>query len=203
MTAPITAIFFDIGAVLLSNGWTEVERRQVAAAFNLDFAEFDRRHYQVIDAFDYGQISLQTYLDWAVFFTPRPFTAQDFEREIQRIMTPIPETLQIARQLKQTGRYFMATLNNEPGELNQYRIQHFGLAELFSAFFSSCYLGVRKPQLEVFRKALAISHRRPEESLFIDDSPANIDAARALGMNAILYVDPASLRADLEKFGLL
>ena len=199
----ITAIFFDIGAVLLSNGWTEVERRQVAAAFDLDFAEFDQRHYQVIDAFDYGHISLQTYLDWAVFYTPRPFTAQDFEKEVQRIMTPIPETIQIARKLKETGRYFMAALNNEPREFNDYRIQHFGLTQWFSAFFSSCYLGVRKPQLEVYRKALAISQRRPEESLFIDDSLPNIQAAQDLGMNGILYVGANELRAELGKSGLL
>jgi putative hydrolase of the HAD superfamily len=200
---PITAIFFDIGAVLLSNGWTEVERHRVAAAFDLDFDEFDQRHYQVIDAFDYGHISLQTYLDWAVFYTPRSFTPQDFEREVQRIMTSIPETLQIAGELKASGRYFMATLNNEPREFNDYRIQHFGLPELFSAFFSSCYLGVRKPQLEVYRKALAISQRRPEESLFIDDSPPNIQAARDLGMEAILYVGASELRAELEKSRLL
>jgi len=199
----ITAIFFDIGAVLLSNGWTEVERRQVAAAFDLDFAEFDQRHYQVIDAFDYGHISLQTYLDWAVFYTPRPFTAQDFEKEVQRIMTPIPETIQIARKLKETGRYFRAALNNEPRECNDYRIQHFGLTQWFSAFFSSCYLGVRKPQLEVYRKALAISQRRPEESLFIDDSLPNIQAAQDLGMNGILYVGANELRAELGKSGLL
>jgi putative hydrolase of the HAD superfamily len=200
---PITAIFMDIGAVLLSNGWTEVERRRVAAAFDLDFDEFEQRHYQVIDAFDYGHISLQTYLDWAVFYTPRSFTPQDFEREAQRIMTSNPETLQIARELKETGRYFMATLNNEPREFNDYRIQHFGLPELFSAFFSSCYLGVRKPQLEVYRKALAISQRQPEESLFIDDSPGNIQPARDLGMNAVLYVGANELREDLEKLGLL
>jgi putative hydrolase of the HAD superfamily len=203
MTTPITAIFFDIGGVLLSNGWTEVERRQVAAALDLDFDDFDQRHYQVIDAFDYGQISLQTYLDWAVFYTPRSFTPQDFEREAQRATTPNPETLQIARELKDSGRFFMATLNNEPRELNEYRIQHFGLPELFSAFFSSCYMGVRKPQLEAFRKPLAITQRRPAESLFIDDSSVNIQAARLVGMNAILYVSPAGLRADLEKLGLL
>ena len=199
---PINAIFFDIGAVLLSNGWSEAERRRAAAAFDLDFDTFDQRHYQVIDAFDYGHISLQTYLDWAVFYTPRSFTPQDFEREVQRIMTPIPETLQIARELKETGRYFMATLNNEPREFNDYRIQHFGLPELFSAFFSSCYLGARKPQLEVFCKVLAISQRRPEESLFIDDTLANIQAARALGMETVLYVGAGELRADLEKLGL-
>ena len=116
--------------------------------------------------------------------------------EVQKDRAPI------ARELKETGRFFMATLNNEPREFNDYRIQHFGLPELFSAFFSSCYLGVRKPQLEVYRKALAISQRRPEESLFIDDSLPNIQAAQDLGMNGILYVGASELRAELGKLGL-
>jgi len=77
---PITAIFFDMRRAV-EQRLDEVERRQVAAAFDLDFETFDQRHYQVIDAFDYGHISLQTYLDWAVFYMPRSFTPQDFERE--------------------------------------------------------------------------------------------------------------------------
>jgi HAD superfamily hydrolase (TIGR01509 family) len=62
---------------------------------------------------------------------------------------------------------------------------------------------VRKPQLEIYRKALAISQRCPPESLFIDDSPVNIEAAQDLGMNAILYVGASELRAELKELGLL
>ena len=43
----------------------------------------------------------------------------------------------------------------------------------------------------------------PAHTLFIDDAPANVAAARAYGWNAVLYVDADTLDADLKQFGLL
>jgi putative hydrolase of the HAD superfamily len=200
---PITAIFFDIGGVILSNGWSEPERRRVVESFNLDYAAFDRRHIQVIDAFDYGHMDLETYLLWTVFYEPRTFSAQDFFHEIQRIMQPMPETLQVTEELRDSGKYLLATLNNEPGEINLYRIQHFGLPKIFSVFFSSCYLGVRKPQKGIFQKALQITQRQPEECLFIDDVLMNVEAAQDLGMHAIHFLNAAQLRESLKQIGVM
>jgi putative hydrolase of the HAD superfamily len=199
----ITAIFFDIGGVCLSNGWSEPERRQVVSTLGLDFTAFEKRHAQVIDAFDYGQISLKEYLDWTVFYQPRPFTRQDFFDEIGRITTALPGTLEIAGELRAAHRYLLATLNNEPREINEYRIQHFGLRDYFSAFFSSCYLGVRKPQLAAYQKAMQITQRRPQECLFIDDVAENIDAARSLGMETIHFLDAGQLRQSLQDMDIL
>jgi putative hydrolase of the HAD superfamily len=199
----ITAIFFDIGGVCLTNGWSEPERQQVTGALGLDFAAFERRHLQVIDAFDYGQISLKDYLDWTVFYKPRPFTPQDFFNAIGQAMAALPETLQVVGELRDTHYYLLATLNNEPREINEYRIQHFGLRDYFSAFFSSCYLGVKKPQLAIYQKALQISQRRPEECLFIDDIEDNVESARSLRMDTIQFTSPGQLREALKNMNLL
>ena len=199
----ITAIFFDIGGVCLTNGWSEPERRQVTGALRLDFATFERRHAQVIDAFDFGQINLKDYLDWTVFYQPRPFSPQDFFDEIGRGMTALPETLRLAGELGDTHRWLLATLNNEPREINEYRIHHFGLRDYFSAFFSSCYLGMKKPQLGIYQKVLQITQRRPEECLFIDDVEDNLEAARNLGMETIQFVDAGQLRQALKDRCLL
>jgi putative hydrolase of the HAD superfamily len=199
----ISAIFFDIGGVCLTNGWSEPERRQVTGALGLDFAAFEKRHAQVIDAFDYGQISLKEYLDWTVFYQPRPFSPQDFFDEIGRGITVLPETLKLAGELRDSRRYLLATLNNEPREINGYRIHHFGLRDYFSVFFSSCYLGVKKPQLAIFQKVLQITQRRPAECLFIDDVAENIEAARSLGLETVLFVDAAQLRQSLQDRNIL
>ena len=199
----ITAIFFDIGGVCLTNGWSEPERRQVTGALRLDFATFERRHAQVIDAFDFGQINLKDYLDWTVFYQPRPFSPQDFFDEIGRGMTALPETLRLAGELGDTHRWLLATLNNEPREINEYRIQHFALRDYFSAFFSSCYLGVKKPQPGIYQKVLQITQRRPEECLFIDDVKDNLEAARNLGMETIQFVDAGQLRETLKDMDIL
>ena len=94
------------------------------------------------------------------------------------------------------------TLNNESRELNKYRIERFGLRDLFSAFFSSCYLGLMKPQPEHYRRALEISQTAPENCIYIDDRPMNIEVAQILGMQPILFTSAAQLENDLRNLGV-
>ncbi len=81
----------------------------------------------------------------------------------------------------------MMTLNNESLELNLYRIEHFGLRDIFEAFFSSCWLGSTKPSHEPYQLALGISQARPDCAVFIDDREPNLVPARALGMRTIHF----------------
>jgi 2-haloacid dehalogenase/putative hydrolase of the HAD superfamily len=67
----------------------------------------------------------------------------------------------------------------------------------------SAHEGVIKPDPRLYRIALERMGRRADEILFIDDSPPNIDAARALGFDVHLFDDPAALRPALEARGLL
>jgi putative hydrolase of the HAD superfamily len=96
----------------------------------------------------------------------------------------------------------MSTINNESKELNLYRIQTFGLREIFSLFVSSCFVGLRKPEEGIYRLALEITQRPPEECCFIDDRPLNLDSASRLGMHVIQMKTAEQLRADLQKLGV-
>ena len=58
----------------------------------------------------------------------------------------------------------MATINNESKELNQYRIQTFGLREIFSVFVSSCFVGLRKPEAGIYRLALELTQKSSAET---------------------------------------
>jgi putative hydrolase of the HAD superfamily len=103
------------------------------------------------------------------------------------------------RALRASKRYLLATLNNESRELNEYRIERFGLRELFSVFFSSCYLGLIKPQPDAYRRAFQITQCRPDECIFVDDRPMNVEVARILGMHAIQFTSAAQLVSDLRE----
>jgi len=118
------------------------------------------------------------------------------------LSTPIPETLQLGKELSRSGTYLMSTINNESKELNLYRIQTFGLREIFSLFVSSCFVGLRKPEEGIYRLALEITQRPPEECCFIDDRPLNLDSASRLGMHVIQMKTAEQLRADLQKLGV-
>ena len=198
----ITAIFWDVGGVLLSNAWDREQRQRTLKEFNLDEVEFESRHEMLVSSFERGKITLQNYLERTVFYRPRSFTAEAFTQHMFSLSTPIPETLQLGKELSRSGKYLMSTINNESKELNLYRIQTFGLREIFSLFVSSCFVGLRKPEEGIYRLALEITQRPPEECCFIDDRPLNLDSASRLGMHVIQMKTAEQLRADLQKLGV-
>lgn len=200
--ATITTIFFDIGGVCLSNGWDHEQRQIIAEQFGFDYPAFDSRHRQVVDALERGQLALQEYLDWTLFYEPRPFSRDAIVNAMYGLSAPIPETLELVRALRDTGRYLLATINNESRELNEYRIARFSLCDLFSAFFTSCYLGLTKPQPDHYRRAMEIVQRAPSECLYVDDRPMNVEVARILGMQPVQFTDAAQLERDLQAAGV-
>jgi putative hydrolase of the HAD superfamily len=203
--AKISALFWDVGGVLLSNAWDHEQRQQTLKQFGLvdeDEAEFESRHEMLVSSFERGKISLQDYLERTVFYRPRPFTIEAFTHHMLSLSQPYPDTLRLAKELARSGKYLMSTLNNESKELNLFRIQTFGLREIFSLFVSSCFVGLRKPEEGIYRLALEITQGPPEECCFIDDRPLNLDSAAKLGMHVIQMKDAEQLRRDLQKLGI-
>jgi len=198
----ISTIFFDIGGVLMTDGWGHASRRAAAEKFGLDWEEYSERHEKVAHAIETNRLTLERYLDRAIFYRPRSFTRAELTDFIFAQSEAKPDSLKIAAELAQSGRYFMATLNNEILELNTFRIEKFGLARYFSAFFSSCFLGLRKPDEAIYRVVLQVTQRAPEESLFIDDREVNLECPRELGINTILFKDAAQLRTELIRNGV-
>jgi putative hydrolase of the HAD superfamily len=196
----ITHIFFDIGGVLGTNGWDREQRQAAVQRFDLDAEDFQWRHEEVVGEWEEGRITLDEYLDIAVFYTERSFSREDFRQFMCAQSLPNDDTIRIARALSRDPRYTLMTLNNESEGLNIYRIERFGISEIFEAFISSCWLGVRKPIRRFYNRALGIAHATPETSLFIDDRQQNLTPASSLGMNVILFKSASQLRSDLERF---
>jgi putative hydrolase of the HAD superfamily len=200
--AKITTLFWDIGGVILTNGWDRQSRREAADAFHLEWEDFQDRHELSFPAFDSGQISLNEYLDRTLFYRPRPFTREEFTAFMFAQSKEYPEPREVLAAAARSGKYFIGAINNEPLELNQYRIEAFHLRRDFVVFFSSCYVRSRKPEETIFRVALEVTQRPPEQCIFIDDRTLNLESPRRLGMNVIHYQDPQQLRTELRKHGV-
>jgi putative hydrolase of the HAD superfamily len=200
--ADITTLFWDIGGVILTNGWDRKARREAADAFNLDWEDFQDRHELSFPAFDSGQISLNQYLDRTLFYHSRSFTREEFTAFMFAQSKEYPEPRELLAAAARSGKYFIGAINNEPLELNQYRIEAFHLRRDFCVFFSSCYVRSRKPEETIFRVALEVTQRPPEQCIFIDDRPLNLENPRRLGMNVIHYQDPQQLRTELRNQGV-
>jgi putative hydrolase of the HAD superfamily len=200
--AQITTVFWDIGGVILTNGWDHDERMEAAQMFGLDWEEFREHHDSSFPAFDCGQITLNQYLDRTLFYRARSFTREEFTAFMFAQSREYKETRAVLSEVARSGRYYVAAINNEPRELNQYRIEAFGLRKEFQAFFSSCYLGTRKPDEAIYRIALEVSQRPAENSLFIDDRTINLENPRRLGMQVVHHQNATQLRNDLKTFGI-
>ena len=198
----IRAIFWDVGGVLLTNAWDHTQRSAALAHFHLDEQEFHDRHEMVVSSFERGKITLDEYLDRTVFYRPRSFAREEFRDFMFSLSQALPGVLEFALALRDSDKYFMGTINNESRELNAYRIEKFGLRQIFRVFVSSCFVGLRKPERDIYRLALETTQFPGEECCFIDDRSLNLECAAKLGMKTIEMKGVEQLRADLEKFGV-
>jgi putative hydrolase of the HAD superfamily len=199
----VTHVFFDIGGVLGTNGWDRDQRAATARHFGLDVVELEDLHGEAIAMLEQGRMALDEYLRNTVFYRPRPFDLEQFKACMLSQSAPFPETIELAQELARTGRYRLMTINNESAELNRYRLERFGLRDIFITFFSSCWVGVLKPALRIYEVALAMSQADPGSSVFIDDRERNLEPARTLGMQTIRFTDALRLRQDLAGLGVL
>jgi putative hydrolase of the HAD superfamily len=198
----ISHIFFDIGGVLGTNAWSSPQRRRAVERFGLDPVEFEQQHRDAVGTFEQGRMSLDEYVDATVFYRDRDFSREEFVAFMRTESRPDQTTIAVARDIAATGRYRMMTLNNESLELNLYRIERFGLRDIFHAFFTSCWLGCTKPSHRIYQLALGISQAPPERAVFIDDREPNLMPARALGMRTIHFTTGDRLAGELAALGV-
>lgn len=182
-TSKIKTVFMDIGGVLLTNGWGHESREEAAKVFGFDYKEMDILHNFIYNVFEIGSISLDQYLDTVVFHCPRDFTKAEFIEFMYAQSKELPQMLPWLKTWKRQTDLPVFALSNENRELNEYRIDTFKLHEVFDGFFSSCYVGYRKPDPRIFKTALEITQVKPDECVYFDDRPMLVDTAKKLGMN--------------------
>nr|WKN39105.1 HAD-IA family hydrolase [Tunicatimonas sp. TK19036] len=198
----ITTLFFDVGGVLLTNGWDHVSRETAAETFGYSYEEAEARHTEQVHDFECGHISLSEYLDRVLFNEPRSFTVEEYVNFMKELSQPYTENLELLRGLAESGKYLLATINNESLELNEYRINTYRLHEFISLFFSSCNMGVMKPDCEIFRRVLRITRRQGQECLFVDDRIENVEAAQSCGLQAAFVKHPSDLPQIFKEAGI-
>ncbi|MGN6867866.1 MAG: HAD family hydrolase [Solirubrobacteraceae bacterium] len=198
-----TAVVFDLGGVLLD--WNP--RHLYRKLFD-DEAEMDRFLSEVCTmewhhAHDLGVPPEETS---PPLVETHPQHAEHIwawtQRSEEMLAGPIDETVEILRALKDRGVPLYALTNMEtwtyPG-----RRERYPFLTWFDGTIVSGFEGVAKPDRKVFELLLDRFGLTPGTTIFIDDSPKNVAAARAAGIQAIEFESPALLRQRLEQAGLL
>ncbi len=199
----IRAIFTDLGGVVLTNGWDHVGRESAVEHFGLDRAEFFSRHEMIFGAYEDGQMSLEDYLSFAVFYCVRDFSRAEFVSYIKSRSQPLPGMLElIAKAKKDSGLPVFAT-SNEGREIAEYRIDTFSLRDIMDAFVVSGFVGMRKPNLGFYKLALDIAQVKPGETLYIDDRRPLIEAGDRAGFVTLWHQDLETTTLTWQRLGIL
>lgn len=198
----IKAIFLDIGGVLLTNGWDRHARERAAEKFSLDIVELNDRHRIIFDSYESGKMTLNEYLKMLIFYEERSFTETAVHDFIIGQSQPFPDMIQFVTELKKKTGVKIVAVNNEGRELNEYRISQFGLNKIFDCFVSSCFVHVRKPDLDIYRMAIDIANVSPDEVIYVDDRLVFIEAAQGFGIRGIHHTSISSTKEAFEKLNL-
>jgi epoxide hydrolase-like predicted phosphatase len=200
----IRTIFWDIGGVLLTNGWDEAQRAHTLTPLGVDLADFESRYEAANFFWERGLSTALEFFNKTLFRADQPNRTFSFEDIWPLVCAESkvlhPECFDILTSLR--GHYKVATLNNESRELNAYRIDTFNLRQYFDYFICSGYVHEMKPHPDIYRTAIDISGHPPQASIFIDDKPENCRAAAAFGMHAIHFQSPEQLARDLAQLGI-
>jgi putative hydrolase of the HAD superfamily len=201
-TNPFTTLFLDIGGVLLTNGWDRHSRQRAAEEFHLDFAEMDERHHLTYDTYEAGKLTLDEYLQRVIFYQERPFSKEEFRTFMFNRSQPYNEMIDLIRVIKARFHLKTVAVSNEGRELTRYRIQQFNLDEVIDFFISSCFVHLRKPDVEIYHLALDISQSPPEQVVYIDDRAMFIEVANGMGIQGIHHTSYQATHKILMNLGL-
>jgi HAD superfamily hydrolase (TIGR01509 family) len=125
-----------------------------------------------------------------------------FERFDEMMAGPIAGTVDILAELREREVPVYA-LSNWSAETFPFAQRRFEFLQWFRAIFLSAEVRLVKPDPRIFNYFCDKFDLRPEQIIYIDDLQHNVEAARTIGMHAIRFTNPASLRQELVQLRLL
>lgn len=196
-----TAIFFDLGKVLVTFDWNIAIPR--FAALNGGDDERIKRFLAnpFHDAFERDEFSGDEFFRRGLELTGFQGTREQFEAYWNEIFHEIPSSARVLKKL--AGQYPLYALSNTNPWHAAYLEATFDWMKLFNKRFYSFALKARKPDPRIYRAALERVGASPADVLFIDDRLENIESARELGFQTIHLTSPELLAPSLDKFGVM
>ena len=201
-SSAITTLFIDVGNVLLTDSWGPAMRQRAVEQFGFDLTEVAQRSQLTFEGYEEGNISLDEYLDWVVFYQPRSFSREALKAFMLAQSQPQPDMIALVRDLKARYSLKVAVVTNDGREFFIHRVRQFELKAMVDFFIVSSFVHYRKPEPAIYRLALDIAQVEPSEVAYIDDQSLFVEVARKFGIHAIHHTDYDTTRAALVALGL-
>lgn len=196
----IEAVLFDWGGVLIDDPAPGL-MAYCAKKLGVSVEDYTRVHSRHSDPFQKGLIEEATFWQRVCSDLKRPTrgAASLWGQALRAIHTPRKDVLDLVRQLRDGG-YKTAILSNAEAAAKELSRQP--RYRVFDLIVLSCAVGTSKPEREIYEITARRLETPPEQCVFIDDRPAFVAGAVAVGMKGILYRDLAQLVKDLADLGV-
>lgn len=198
----IEVVIFDLGKVILRFDHMEICRRlaEVGEVTTEDVFDFIFGS-PLVDLFDEGRMSSRQFYQRVRNGLRLRSNFEDFRRRCSDVFEEDKVVSGLIRALK--GRHRLYLLSNTNEMHYEFIETHFGILREFDEIMLSFRLGVCKPDWKIFRLVLEKSGAKPGQHFFIDDNQRNVEAALAMGMQAVRFESGEQLREVLRNAGLL
>jgi glucose-1-phosphatase len=201
---PIKNVLLDLGGVLLNLNFAKTAAAFAALGlddFNAHFSQF--RYTPIFEELEVGALSKEDFLVALRAQTGIKATDQEIVSAWNAMLLNFPkERMQWLSHLAGRYRVFLYSNTNafHYDEFQQsFSLQHPGkpLDQYFEKAFYSHIMGKRKPNAEAFTHLLSLAGITASETLFVDDTPANVEGARAAGLQGY-HLPPGETVLDIN-----
>jgi 2-haloacid dehalogenase len=199
----ITTIIFDLGNVLVDwnpmhvyRDYFDSEEKRNYFFENICTAEWNEMQDEGRSIVEATQELVKKHPDWE-----QPIRDY-YGRWTEMLKGPIPGTVEIFRQLKDSGKYKIYALTNWQAGLFDIALVRYNFLHWFDGRVVSGVEKMRKPFPQFYQRLLDRYNVSPVEALFIDDSLRNVKGAEAVGIKGIHFTSPEQLKDELRKRGI-
>lgn len=194
----IEALFFDMGGVILRTE-SKQPRQKLGEKYGMTYEEIDEFVFTCEASKKASIGTIKEEQLWEDVANRLGISASEVDFFHEEFFAGDVIDQRIIDLLRSSqGKYRTGLISNAWSGLRRW-MQDQGITDAFESLVFSAEKGVAKPRPEIYHIAMAELNVRPENSIFVDDMPANIDAANALGMHGILFTDQESLFQHLEE----
>jgi len=195
----IRGVLFDWGGVFTRGTFDGRVVRNLARRYALEEDAVSRAYFDLVERLELGEWSLKRF--WEVLSSRLAVNApyRSFEQLFLGSVAPRREMYELLMALPE--ELVVGLLSNNYPVISRFLRAEDSFDRFDAAVFSN-EEGVKKPGNEAFLLALDRMGLSPEEVLFVDDNPDNVEAARRLGFKTHLFTEPAPLVEALRAEGV-
>ena len=194
----IKAVIFDVGGVLIEI--SSAIRDDVAIELGVNKVQFAAVWKELVLLHGAGKMDEQEFWNQLAMrcnFDATQYNSSIISEVLARQLVVWPDMLALAEKLRQVG--LVTTILSDTIDAHAKVLRDAGVYDDFSPVLLSYEIGIRKPAPEVFTYTLQTLGIAPDEAIFVDDRPENVEGAESVGIHGIVFREPQQFEQELRR----